>query len=239
MPTVTYVPSLTEEIGPPVHPDPSMQKQDLVARYPVLYHMAERGSWPNIREQGLLSTTASLDRAKVTADERRQLESRRRPASVTIPMNDGIALVLRDQKPMSDARLEKCLLGGITPTQWYKFINQKTFFWATQARLHTLLGAYDDREHDVLTVDTASLVQAHEDRMWLCHMNSGNTTPWAHPRDYEIFKRIHDYPASPRGYPVKEVAEVVVDYAVLDIARHVKGISRMRGAEVTDNAPYG
>lgn len=216
-----------------------MNTKELVARYPVLYHMAERGSWPSICERGLLSTTASLDRAGITSDERGRFESHRRPVSVTIPLRDGGAVVLRDQKPMSDARLESCLLGGITPTQWYEFINQKTFFWATQARLHTLLGAYDEQEHDVLTVDTASLVQAHKDRMWLCHMNSGNTTPWAHPRDYDIFKRIDAYPASPNGRPIKEVAEVVVDYAVLDIARHVRKVSRMRGAVVTDDAPYG
>lgn len=215
-----------------------MNKQDLVKRYPVLYHMAERGSWPSIRERGLLSTTASLDRAVVTAAERVELESRRRPTSIGIALQDGAALVLRDQKPMSDARLEQCLLDGITPRQWYEFINKKTFFWATQARLHTLLGAYGEHEHDVLTVDTASLVEAHQDHMWLCHMNSGNTTPWAHPRNYDIFKRIDAYPATLRGLPVKEVAEVVVDYAVPDIARHVLGVCRMRGTEVTVNVPY-
>lgn len=215
-----------------------MYKQDLVKRYPVLYHMAERGSWPSILDRGLLSTTASLDRAKVSAGERLQLESRRRPASIGIPLQDGATLVLRDQKPMSDARLEKCLLDGITPKQWYEFINRKTFFWATEARLCTLLGAYGEQEHDVLTVNTASLVQAHEASMWLCHMNSGNTTPWAHPRNYDIFKRIDAYPATSSGRPVKEVAEVVVDYAVFDIADHVTGVRRMRGAEVTDYVPY-
>jgi len=33
---------------------------DLIAKYPKLYHMAEDGSWPNIQKLGLLSTSALL-----------------------------------------------------------------------------------------------------------------------------------------------------------------------------------
>jgi hypothetical protein len=33
----------------------------LVTDNPVLFHMAERGSWDSIREHGLLSTSALLD----------------------------------------------------------------------------------------------------------------------------------------------------------------------------------
>jgi hypothetical protein len=215
-----------------------MRVEDLIARYPVLYHMAERGSWPSIRGKGLLSATASLDLSTVSAEARTELESRRRPTSVTLTLKDKAPLVLRDQKPMSDARLSNCLLDGITPQQWYEFINGKTFFWATLARLQRLLAAYGDQEHDVLLVDTQSLVQAHQSRMWLCHMNSGNTTPWAHPRNYGIFKRIGDYPVTSTGRPIKEVAEVVVDYSVPDIKDHVREVRRMRGQDVTDANPY-
>jgi hypothetical protein len=215
-----------------------MRVEDLIARYPVLYHMAERGSWPSIREKGLLSATASLDLSTVSAEARTELESRRRPVSVTLTLKDKAPLILRDQKPMSDARLSNCLLDGITPQQWYEFINGKTFFWATPARLHTLLAAYGDQEHDVLLVDTQSLVQAHQTRMWLCHMNSGNTTPWAHERNYGIFKRVADYPVTRTGRPVKEIAEVVVDYSVPDIRNHVIDVRRMRGPDVTDAHPY-
>ncbi|MBO1114265.1 hypothetical protein J2P76_20190 [Bordetella petrii] len=200
--------------------------------------MAEPGSWPSIRERGLLSTTASLDQSIVTTDLRTQIESARRPQKVVVNLRDGTNLVLRDQKPMSDARLTSCLLDGITPKEWYEFINRKTFFWATQTRLITLLEAYAESEHDILIVDTASLVAAHEARISLCHMNSGNTTPWAHPRNYEVFKTIASYPATPRGRPHKEVAEVVVDYAVPDIHCHVTAVCRMRGARVTSKMPY-
>jgi hypothetical protein len=50
----------------------------------------------------------------------------------------------------------------MTPQQWYKLINSRVFFWVKEERLHRLLTAaeYVDFEHDVLTVDTASLLSA-------------------------------------------------------------------------------
>ena len=60
--------------------------------------------------------------------------------------------------------------------------------WADEERLLRLLNAthYKALEHDVLTIDTASMVAAYEPSMWLCHMNSGNTFPMPTPRDIDI-----------------------------------------------------
>lgn len=44
-----------------------MDVKTLVARYPRLYHMAERDTWPSIRDRGLLSTSAVLDKFSVIA----------------------------------------------------------------------------------------------------------------------------------------------------------------------------
>jgi hypothetical protein len=201
--------------------------------------MAECGSWPSIRARGLLSTAATLDLSGIDGERRRALEALRRPAKSLVELADGAQIVLRDQKPMSDARLANCLTDGIRPSQWYSFLNAKTFFWATPARLLTLLAAYSGDEHDVLQVDLNSLLGVHKNETWLCHMNSGNTTPWAHPRNFDVFRRIEDYPVTSTGRPVKEVAEIVVDYAVSDISRHVRLVQRMQGGEVTDPNPYG
>lgn len=200
--------------------------------------MAECGSWPSIAARGLLSTTASLDMADVSPQEREKIESTKRPTKTVLTLRDAHAIVLRDQKPMSDKRLATCLTGGATPREWYEFLNAKTFFWATEARLHTLLNAYGGEEHDVLQINTESLVAAHENEIWLCHMNSGNTTPWAHPRGFDVFYRIADYPVKASGQPKKEVAEVVLDYSVLDISNHVENVQRMKAGLVTNAKPY-
>ncbi len=54
------------------------------ALYPSLYHMAESGSWPSIRERGLLSTTALLDLFEIDGATRTSIESQWRPESIPI-----------------------------------------------------------------------------------------------------------------------------------------------------------
>jgi hypothetical protein len=132
------------------------------------------------------------------------------------------------------------LLNGVTPRDWYETINSKVFFWVQEERLHGLLNAraYRILEHDVLVIDTASFVAAHESQIWLCHMNSGNTFPVPHKRDLNAFKRIASYPTKSSGAPAKEVVELVVDYQVLNIAQHVIEVRRMRAKEVLRTIPF-
>ena len=210
-----------------------MLETDLIARYPVLFHMAEAGSWPTIRKLGLLSTTAALDRFEVKGPARQALERAHRPEKVRLAHRSHGHLVLRDQKPMPAARLASCLEDDLSPADWYRILNGKTFFWATRERLITLLKAksYRHEEHDVLAVDTASLLGAHAARVSLCHLNSGHAFRFAQPRGRSSFLPIGDYPAR-GGRPYKEVAEVTVEYSVPDIVRHVIRVERMQQAEL-------
>jgi hypothetical protein len=57
---------------------------ELLSDCPVLYHMAEHGSWPSIRERGLLSTTTLLDLYGIKGKERQRIESERRPVGVPL-----------------------------------------------------------------------------------------------------------------------------------------------------------
>ena len=170
--------------------------EELLIDCPTLFHMAERGSWDSIRERGLLSTSALLDLYSVTGAKRKAIESMRRPSSIPIEASGLPKAVVRDQIPMTDARLSQCLPPHITPTDWYELLNTKVFFWLTRNRLHRLTGArtYQGKSHDVIEADTRSLIEAHRDRIWLCPMNSGNTFPMPHPRDETTFLRIADYP---------------------------------------------
>jgi len=132
---------------------------------------------------------------------------------------------------MAPDRLAKGLQDGITTEEWYALINGKVFMWAQERRLFGLLGArhYRALEHDVLTINSASLLEEHVDSVWLCPMNSGNTFPIPHRRGKDTFRRLSDYPARSNGRPEKEVVEVVVDYSIPDISDHVIAVRRMRG----------
>jgi hypothetical protein len=132
---------------------------------------------------------------------------------------------------MAPDRLIMGLQDGITPAEWYRLLNGKVFMWAEEERLLRLLQArhYRTLKHDVLTIDTARLLEKHAASAWLCPMNSGNTFPVPHLRGRDTFRRIPDYPVGRRGLPKKEVVEVVADYSIPDIADHVIEVRSMRG----------
>ncbi|MGF1552351.1 MAG: hypothetical protein ACFBWO_07605 [Paracoccaceae bacterium] len=208
----------------------------LLADCPTLYHMAERGSWPAIAARGLLSTTALLDLYAVPEPARSTIERDHRPEGVTLRAEGLPPAVVRDQKPMSRAGLERCLPARLAPEDWLALLNAKVFFWLSEARLHRLTGAkaYRDDAHDVLEIDARSLVDAHRERIWLCPINSGATKPFGAPRDETSFARIEDYDYAhwrakrPKG---ERVVELAVDHAVPDIARHVRRVVVKRGTE--------
>lgn len=214
-----------------------MDVKALIARYPRLYHMAEKNAWRDIKTKGLLSTSAVLDRYSVKGARRIAIEEKHRSEKVSIG-EPGDQVVLRDQKPMEPSRLAQALQDGITPTQWYKLLNNRVFLWAEETRLFGLLNAryYRALEHDVLTIDTASLMSVYEQTTWLCPMNSGNTFPIPHFRGKSTFQRIAGYPTKVRSQaPAKEVVEVVVDYSIPDIAKHVVEVRRIKGTAVLGN----
>lgn len=209
---------------------------ELIFDCPKLYHMAEKDSWPSIRDYGLLSTTALMDLYDINGADRDRIERRHRPASVPIIGGGLPGAVVRDQIPMSDGGLLKALPSRITPSDWYALLNAKVFFWLSIERLHTLTGArtYRDHEHDVLEVDTRSLVTAHRERAWLCPINSGCTKPFPHPRDENAFLRIDDYPYAhwrKRRRATERAVELAIDYSVSDIADHVVRVVSKRGSD--------
>src|SRR5262245_60128665 len=116
-----------------------MDVRELIERYPRLYHMAEDGAWPSIERHGLLSTSALLDLYGVDGAERVTIESSHRPDSIEINRDGLGTAVVRDQKPMSDAGLARCLQDGLSPEEWYRILNNKSFFWLTERRLLILL----------------------------------------------------------------------------------------------------
>ncbi|MEQ9331956.1 hypothetical protein [Thalassobaculum sp.] len=216
-----------------------MQENELISIYPRLYHMAEDGSFPSIRDYGLMSATALLDAYGISGNQRLAIEERRRPENVDIARDGLPNAVIRDNKPMSDSALEKCLQDELTPFQWYKILNGKTFFWLHKKRLRRLLEAkaYRDRPHTILTFDTASLIAAHRDHVLLSPINSGSTIMNPQPRGKGTFMMIPDYPFAERRRtrPLENaLVELTVDYSVPDAASHLLAAQRVNGDEIKD-----
>ena len=203
-----------------------MRPEDIWQQYPVLYHIAWGGSWPSIEKYGLLSTKVLLQQYGKSDEEIAKLTKARRADWVEIDCPGRPRAVLRDQKPMTDEGLRRALPESVEPWEWYELINSMVFFWPTKKRLKTMISAaaYQSVTHDVLVVDTRTLVQLEEPKIRLSRMNSGSTKPMAHPRDMNLFKPFEAYPFEARRRRGKEgaVAEVCV----------VDGIEKIRDAVV-------
>ena len=221
-----------------VSEESAMTLDELAQQFPRLYHMAERGTWPSIRERGLLSTSALLDLFEVKGKDRDAIESCRRPECVHLSHPTHGTAVIRDQKPMSDSALRKCLI-GMAPDQWYETLNRRVFFWLCQKRLMSLLcaRAYRGKEHCVLTVDTRRLVEAHLSRVTLSPINSGSTVYRPQPRGPGTFLSLEMYPfdlwRAKRGVRAA-VVELAVDYAVPNICTFVVDVAHMKEDVLTE-----
>jgi hypothetical protein len=215
-----------------------MDVELLVERYPRLYHMAEQASWPSIERHGLLSTSALLDLFEINGTRRAVIESARRPESVEITHRVHGTVVIRDNIPLREGPLAQALR-GMTLTEWYETLNRRVFFWVRQERLVRLLRgmAYRNRAHDVLTVDTASLVAAHEQRVTLAPINTGSTIFNPQPRGVGTFLPIADYPYEDwrrRRGRADAVVELAVEHSVPDIVQHTLLVEACRGEDVLE-----
>lgn len=200
--------------------------------------MAQDGACDSIRGHGLLSTSALLDLYQVDGDLRWQIESCHRPTSVEIKHPAHNSAMIRDQNPMRERPLLKCLR-NMTPHEWYELLNRKVFFWVTEERVQQLLGArmYRNRAHTVITLDTASMLKVHQDEITLSPINSGSTLYNPRPRGADTFLPLPEYPFDDRKKKAgltRAVAELAVDYSVQDVLEHVTRVERRKGSRVLE-----
>lgn len=201
--------------------------------------MAEDGSWPSILRYGLLSTSALLDKYGVTGAAREAIEIARRPESVILQRAGLPDAVIRDNKPMSDSALAKCLVDGLTPADWYKKLNNLTFFWLSKERLTRLLNAraYREKAQTIITIDTQKLVAYYEKKILLSPINSGSTIWRPQPRGNSTFLPISEYPFDDwkKRRPAREaIVEMAVPYSVPNIAEFVTAVHRAANGEITE-----
>jgi hypothetical protein len=217
-----------------------MTLDEFIHNYPRAFHMAESGTWESICARGLLSTNALLDLFEINGKRRQQILDNRRPESVTIAHPRYGEAVIRDQKPMTDAALRKCLDSPLTPTEWYRILNRRVFFWLCENRLNRLLAArtYRAKQHCVLTLDTSKLLMSYADSATLCPINSGSTIFKPQPRGMNTFLPISEYPfaewAARRGSS-NAVVELTIEYAVYDIDEFVLSVDERKETDVIEH----
>lgn len=218
-----------------------VQSSELVRLYPQLFHMAADGSWPSIERHGLLSTAALVDRWAIEpVAARSSLLVQRREESQVIEHADFGMATVRDQKPIHEPSLAEAL-DDMTVAEWYGVLNERVFFFLQPERLHGLLNArsYKGSAHTVITLDTASLVAAHESEIELCSFNSGFAQPHSKARrGRRTFQAIAAYPHPERliakSVGQLDISELTVLGGVPDIREHVVRVERMQQSMVLE-----
>jgi hypothetical protein len=198
----------------------------LIGLHPTLYHMAEDGSWPSIRERGLLSTRAIVDLYQPGDDTRAEILSAVRRNKITLVRIGLPEVTIRDQQPAKF--LSRCLHEGVTEHEYLDALNGRVFFWVSAGRLKRLLNAklYRNLRHTVLHVGTAALLTAYSGRVQLAPYNTGSMhVPTAPKRGPGVLADLADYPydewVKQRGRSGDPIVELTIDYAVPDIASYV------------------
>jgi hypothetical protein len=219
-----------------------MDADALIAAYPQLFHVVAAGSWESLRQHGLRSTDHIVGTGGLPVTTADRLLHERRARSFTFEHPQLGRVTVRDHKPLQLHNLK--LPPGVTVPQWLALLNERVFFWVNDERMKGFLAIYGREEHDVITVDTASLVRTHYANIRLSPFNSGATQrPNAPERGEHTFFRIEDYPFAERVRQAgrkKAVAEVTVLGGVPDLAKHVTSVERYRGPTPPPNrAPGG
>ncbi len=193
-----------------------MSPAEIAEAFPHLFHMAYRDSWESILAHGLLSTASLTELFELEPGERSALIEARRPQAVKICHATHGAAVVRDNKPLSDNAVKKCL-DGMTLSEWYALLNSRVYFWPTQEHLDRFLcaRAYRSAEHLVIRIPTLAIANACQSRLWVSRINSGSTMPhWAPKRrGRDTFVKLAEYPSD----QANQVYELAVDSVVPDI----------------------
>lgn len=210
--------------------------EQLFTTYPRLYHVAAADSWPSISKYGLLSTSRLLDLYGISGKERERIESCHRPESVVISNPQHGMAVIRDQKPMHETVLRKCLV-GCTPRQWYQLLNSKVFFWLTEKRVTALLAARAHRKlaHVVIIADAEALLRKHGPAALLSPINSGSTIRRAAKRGIASFQRPDLYPYETRRKlrgTEHAIVELAIKHSIPDVREFVLRVERRQGSQV-------
>jgi hypothetical protein len=111
----------------------------------------------------------------------------------------------------------------MTAQQWLSALNERVFFRLRQQRLDQLLtpGATAAAHRTLLSSTPASVVCAHDRRIWLSAINSGATlSPSAPERGTRTFQAIEDNPFAER-FRRRTLRTAVVELAVSGGARDI------------------
>jgi len=151
-----------------------MDIEKFINKNEFIYHLTDNRNWNTIREDRLLLSAESIvNRSNLDVEEKASILNNRRPFHKMVII-DGESYFLRDQKPISEKNLNKCLTEGWTSANFIFLLNSRIFFWPNLKRLWSHYNRYSNENPIILKVPTRVLLEIN-DQAEFCRLNSGAT----------------------------------------------------------------
>ena len=198
---------------------------ELVTRFPRVWHATFVGGWDSIRHSGLRSSADLL--ASVNRSDEAQV-MRSEIAEVT---TDGGVATLRTQIPN---RLDPTpYLDGITVADWWQLLNDRSYFYADQDALDALVTSYaaDGIGQEVISLETRRLLSPVADNVEVAVVSAGVFPRTSGPsRGRATFQSLGDFAGD--SAKIKEITVTapvtITDSAVIKVVRFTPGQEPVR-----------
>ena len=149
-----------------------MNIERFISLRPYLYHLTSKENAEKIVDGRVLYSTNELLR-RSDATNHDQLNRKRRAESVPIKIGEE-TFWLRDQLPISEVNLVKCLTDGWGVGDFLYHLNDRVFMWPTIGRLMSHYMTYESEKPVLFRFSTAEILAANP-HVKFCRLNSGAT----------------------------------------------------------------
>lgn len=186
-----------------------MDLEQFIQQTPYLYHLTSQANADNIiRQKRLLSANELIT---LSGDDSIQnVKREKRPAHFPLTV-DGVAISLRDQRPISAVALPKCLTDNWTVGDFLYHLNERVFMWPTLKRLWSHFGRYENEQPVIFRFPTRAVIEANP-HVKFCRLNSGATRANSYLGGKAPERGANTFlPAAEFNLPAREVAEVTFE----------------------------
>ena len=179
-----------------------MDIDELVIRFPRVWHATYPGGWEAIRTGGLQSSTALLEAAG-RGDEAKAV--RTESVRLSTPAGD---VVLREQVP--NKKDPSAYPDGLSTDDWWQLINRRSYLFAVREDLDQFVGAYLEKgeAQEIITFETRRLLGPVSDHVEIAMVNAGAFPKATSPaKGKATFVTLPDFTAQPTR--IREVTVTV------------------------------
>jgi hypothetical protein len=149
-----------------------MEIQEFISKRPYLYHLTSiQNAEKIIEERKIYSANRLIDMSGNPAYQ--SIKRQKRVDAQKIIVN-SIPYFLRDQQPISELALSKCLTNNWEVADFLEYLNARVFMWPTIDRLWRHFNRYIDEKPVIFRFTTNEVLDLNPN-VKFCRLNSGAT----------------------------------------------------------------